>query len=407
MKYDVIVVGARCAGSSLAMLLARAGTRVLLVDRTTFPSDTLNGHYIHPAGVRSLERWGLLDRVLSPGSARPVREVHMDFGSTAFTGHLGWPDGQPAFSIAPRRHRLDALLVDAAAEAGVEVRQSFYVADLLREGERVVGITGHGVDGQAVEERAEIVVGADGLRSIVATQVGAPAYEAIPAHTCIYYSHWADLTTSGLEICPRPGRYALTFPTDAGLTCVAVGWRHAEFGRVRTDVEAEFLSALERRPPTWPPACEPRGAWSRSAAQPTCPCTCACRSGRAGRSSATPAAASIPLQEKASPMLSATPACLADAIHTGLGGTRPLDETLSQYRRRRDAEVMPIYHYTAQRARLEPLALDQARLISALADNQAAADRFVGLTAGTTAFDDFFSPANIRGLVGQSADRAA
>ena len=98
---------------------------------------------------------------------------------------------------------------------------------------------------------------------------------------------------------------------------------------------------------------------------------------------------------------------LADAIYAGLGGSRPLDETLVEYQRQRDAAVMPVYRYTAQRARLELLSLEQTRLISALAHNQAAADRFVGFTVGTTALDDFFSPAKIGDLVGRSADRAA
>jgi flavin-dependent dehydrogenase len=406
MKYDVIVVGARCAGSSLAMLLARGGARVLLVDRANFPSDTLNGHYIHPAGVRSLERWGLLDRVLSPGSARPVRDVHMDFGSIAFTGHLGWPDGEDAFSVAPRRHRLDALLVDAAAEAGAEVRQAFYVADLLRDGERVVGIIGHGVDGQAVEEHAELVVGADGLRSMVAIRVGARAYETIPAQTCIYYSHWADLATTGLEIYLRPGRYALTFPTDAGLTCVAVGWRHSEFGRVRTDVEGEFLSALEAAPDL---AARVRAARRVEPFRGTADVPMYLRepSGPGWALVGDAGCRVDPITGEGITDAFRDAGLLADAIRGGLGGTRPLDEALNLYWRRRDAAVTPVYHYTAQRARLEPLTMEQTHLMSAVADNHAAADRFVGLTAGTTAFDDFFSPAHIRGLVGQAADRAA
>jgi flavin-dependent dehydrogenase len=406
VKYDVIVVGARCAGSSLAMLLARDGARVLLVDRATFPSDTLNGHYIQPAGVRALEQWGLLDRVLSPGSARPVRDVHMDFGSIAFTGHLGWPDGQPAFAIAPRRHRLDALLVDAAAEAGVEVRQGFFVADLLREGERVVGISGHGVDGQAVEDRAEIVVGADGLRSIVATRVEAQSYEAIPAETCAYYSHWADLATRDLEVYLRPGRYVLTFPTDAGLTCVAVGWKHAEFSRVRADVEGEFLSALEAAPDL---AARVRAARRVEPFRGTAdlPMYLRVPFGPGWALVGDAGCRVDPITGEGITDAFRDAGLLADAIRDGLGGIRPLDETLVQYQRRRDAAVLPVYHYTAQRARLEPPTLDQARLISALAYNQAAADRFVGLTAGTTAFDDFFSPANVGALVGRPADRAA
>jgi 2-polyprenyl-6-methoxyphenol hydroxylase-like FAD-dependent oxidoreductase len=204
VKYDVIIVGARCAGSSLAMLLARDGARVLLTDRATFPSDTLNGHYVHPAGVRSLQRWGLLDSVLTPGGPRPVHTGRMDYGSIMFTGKFVWPDGQRGFAIAPRRHRLDMLLVEAAARAGVEVRQAFPVDDLVWDGERVVGIRGRRRDGDEVEERADVIVGADGLHSVVASKVAAQAYEVQPAQTCAYYSHWADMPPAGLEIWLRP-----------------------------------------------------------------------------------------------------------------------------------------------------------------------------------------------------------
>ena len=121
------------------------------------------------------------------------------------------------------------------------MRQAFHVADLLRDGERVVGISGHGVDGQAVEERAEIVVGADGLRSIVATHVEAQSYEAIPRRRASTTAIGQNSPRLASKSTCGPGRYVLTFPTDAGLTCVAAGWRRAEFSRVRTDVEAEFV----------------------------------------------------------------------------------------------------------------------------------------------------------------------
>ena len=139
--YDVIVVGARVAGSSLARLLAQRGARVLLVDRARFPSDTLNGHYIQAAGTRYLARWGLLDRVLTDAAA-PVRRHRLQFGPVELEGQLAWPDGEPAVGLAPRRHRLDALLLAAAAEAGVEVREAFPVLELVWEDDRVVGIRG-------------------------------------------------------------------------------------------------------------------------------------------------------------------------------------------------------------------------------------------------------------------------
>src|SRR5262245_2557284 len=115
--YDAIVIGARCAGSPAAMLLARKGWSVLLVDRATFPSDTVSTHSIHPPGVSALKRWGLLDRFVATGC--PALDTYaFDFGPVVLAGRPGRPDSPVAY--APRRTVLDKLLVDAAAEAGVE-----------------------------------------------------------------------------------------------------------------------------------------------------------------------------------------------------------------------------------------------------------------------------------------------
>ena len=114
-QYDVIVVGARCAGSSTAMLLARSGYRVLVVDRSTFPSDTISTHLIHPPGVAALQRWGLLDRVIATGCP-PIGTYSFDFGPFSISGSPGTPDSPVAYG--PRRTVLDQLLVEAAAESG-------------------------------------------------------------------------------------------------------------------------------------------------------------------------------------------------------------------------------------------------------------------------------------------------
>src|SRR5205823_282312 len=117
--YDVIVVGARCAGSPTAMLLARSGHRVLLVDRATFPSDTLSTHVLHPPGVAAMHRWGLLERLRATGCP-PIDTYAFDFGPVTLAGAPGTPDSPIAY--CPRRTVLDALLVDAASESGAEVR---------------------------------------------------------------------------------------------------------------------------------------------------------------------------------------------------------------------------------------------------------------------------------------------
>src|SRR3954451_119478 len=123
--YDAIVVGARCAGSPTAMLLARKGYRVLVVDRATFPSDTISTHLVHPPGVAALRRWGLLEQLKATGCP-PIDTYSFNFGPFTISGAPGTADSPVAYG--PRRTVLDKLLVDAASEAGAEVREGFTVS---------------------------------------------------------------------------------------------------------------------------------------------------------------------------------------------------------------------------------------------------------------------------------------
>src|SRR5262245_19189331 len=107
--YDAIVVGARCAGSPTAMLLARKGYRVLLVDCATFPSDTVSTHMVHPPGVSALARWGLLDRLAATGCPS-IDTYTFDFGPFELSGASGTADAPVAY--CPRRTILDQLLID-------------------------------------------------------------------------------------------------------------------------------------------------------------------------------------------------------------------------------------------------------------------------------------------------------
>src|SRR5947209_14443408 len=126
--YDVIIVGARCAGSSSALLLARKGYKVLLVDRSIFPSDlAFSTHYIHQAGIGRLKRWGMLDNVVRSGCP-PITTFRFDFRTFALTGSPPAADGMQE-AYAPRRKVLDSILVNAAATAGAELRTAFSVND--------------------------------------------------------------------------------------------------------------------------------------------------------------------------------------------------------------------------------------------------------------------------------------
>ncbi|MEA3184029.1 MAG: hypothetical protein QOJ74_506, partial [Ilumatobacteraceae bacterium] len=162
-QYDAIVVGARCAGAPTAMLLARKGYKVLLVDRAGFPSDTVSTHVIHAPGIAALRRWKLLDQALASGCP-PIDTYSFDFGPFTISGVPRPADGSSA-AYAPRRTVLDKILVDAAAAAGVEVREHFSVEDVMVEDGVVVGIRGHGNGAPTVTERARVVIGAVGRNS--------------------------------------------------------------------------------------------------------------------------------------------------------------------------------------------------------------------------------------------------
>src|SRR5688500_12770128 len=127
-RYDAIVVGARCAGSPTAMLLARKGYKTLVVDKAAFPSDTISTHLIHPPGVAALQRWGLLDRVVATGCPA-IDTYSFDFGPINLSGSPGTSEAPVAYG--PRRTVLDKILVDAASEAGAEVREEFIVEEVL------------------------------------------------------------------------------------------------------------------------------------------------------------------------------------------------------------------------------------------------------------------------------------
>jgi hypothetical protein len=239
--YDAIVVGARCAGSPTAMLLARAGHRVLLVDRAELPSDTLSTHFIHPSGVARLKRWGLLPRIAAAG-APPIPHYTLDVGPFALRGTPPPIDGvSDAYCL--RRTVLDHILAGEAAAAGAEVRLGFPVDGLVTEDGRVTGIRS-----RDRTERARIVIGADGMNSLVARGVGAEAYDEAGTLTCAYYTYWSGVEMPGAELYVRDGNAVIAAPTNDGLVVTIVFWPNEAFHRVRADVEGAFMAALDLAP---------------------------------------------------------------------------------------------------------------------------------------------------------------
>jgi 2-polyprenyl-6-methoxyphenol hydroxylase-like FAD-dependent oxidoreductase len=229
------------------MLLARKGYRVLLVDKASFPSDTISTHIIWPHGAEALDRWGLLDRVAATGCPPIARNMVFDVGPLALKGGVTNTNGGRG-GLCPRRIVLDKLLVDAAVESGVELRENFTVEELLVDGDRVAGIKGHGRNGGSVEERAKMIIGADGVHSFVARAVGAEEYDTLPPLATFFYSYFSGVGAEDIEQYVGEYQGAAYFPTNDGLTIVAAVWPAKRFQEIRTDIEANVMGVHRQLP---------------------------------------------------------------------------------------------------------------------------------------------------------------
>lgn len=238
-SHDVVIVGARAAGAATALLLARAGHDVLVVDRARYGSDTLSTHALMRGGVLQLERWGLLDRIVAEGTP-PVHRVTFDYGGAPVVIDIPTP------LYAPRRTVLDRVLVDAARQAGADVRFGVDVTGVRFDGEgRVRGVSARDADGAAVGYDATLTVGADGARSRVARAVGAPTTTAAAHAAASIYGHYTDVPADGYEW--NYGAHAASgaIPTNDGRTVVFVGASSERFHReLRWDRPAAMRSLL-------------------------------------------------------------------------------------------------------------------------------------------------------------------
>jgi flavin-dependent dehydrogenase len=394
--YDVIIVGARVAGSATAMLLARRGLSVLVLDRATFPGDTLSTHQVQVPGVARLARWGVLDQILAPGTPA-TRSVRFDQGEAVITGRFPEYDGAD-FMCSPRRTLLDKVLVDAARAAGAEVRENFTVDELLQDNGAVTGVRGREKGAPVVTEQGRLVIGADGKHSLVAGAVRARAYRAKPPQSLAFYTYWEGVPVTGGAMYGRPGCALGAWPTNDGLLMTYLAWPIARFSEFRQDVEGNFLRTLDAV-----------GLGERI------------RAGRrAERFRGTPDLPSYfrqpygpgwalvgdagllldPITGQGIGHAFRDAELLADAVADGLGGIRPLDQALGQYHRARDKAARPMYDFTARIAALNPPAPAEIALFQALSQRQEDSDAFFGALTGAVPLREFMSPKNIIRLVG-------
>jgi 2-polyprenyl-6-methoxyphenol hydroxylase-like FAD-dependent oxidoreductase len=394
--YDAIVVGARCAGSPTAMLLARKGYRVLLVDKATFPSDTMSTHFIRLPGVARLKHWGVLDKVIA-SHCPPIATFTIDLGPFALVGTPP-PVEDITMFYAPQRTVLDKILVDAAVAAGAELREGFLVEEILRDGDRVTGIQGRGPDGRSVKEQARLVIGADGMRSLVARSVQAPTYQAKPALTCAYYSYWSGVPLAGTEVYMRPHRMFITFPTNEKLTCIYVAWPISEFHTVRADIAGNFLKALDLAP-QFAERVRQGKQEERFVGTADLPNFFRKPYGPGWALVGDAGYHKDPFLGQGIMDAFRDVELVTEAIDTGWSGRRSIEEALAGYERQRNERALPLYAYDTQRASMEPPPPEMQQLFAALQGNQEQTNRFFGLAEGTTSFSEFFSPENIQRIM--------
>jgi 2-polyprenyl-6-methoxyphenol hydroxylase-like FAD-dependent oxidoreductase len=398
--YDAIVVGARCAGSPTSMLLARRGYRVLLVDKASFPSDTISTHILWPHGAALLSGWGLSSALEATGVPPICRPMTFDVGPFALRGTIAANDGRGGF--CPRRTVLDNLLLHGAAASGVEVREAFTVESVVFDGDTVVGIRGRHRGGPIVEERARLVIGADGVHSLVAKHVRAPEYDRRPVGACAYYSYFSGVEQDDIELYVREGCALGGAPTSDGLHLVMVNWPTREFAAVRSDIDGHVQRALAlaphfaarvnngRREETWYGTAGVPNYFRKPYGK-----------GWALVGDASYCRDPITAQGMSDAFIDAEQ--VVDAIDAGLAGRRDLEPALAAVEAARNERVRPMYDFTNELAALDPPPTPMQELFAALHNNQEATNAFLSAITGAEPLGIFMSPDNLRRVVGTAA----
>lgn len=397
--YDVIVVGARCAGSSVAMLLARRGHRVLVLDRNSFPSDRIaSTHMVWHSGVEHLSRWGLLDRLRATGCP-PMRNFNLDLGELVLTGHAPPADGS-AEAYAPRRYVLDDVLLTAAREAGAETRTRCTVRELVLHGGRVTAVRYSDERGTTHEERAPLVIGADGERSTVARLAGAVSYDVQGRIGGTIWGYFSGLPIDDMEFYARPGRMVYAWRTNDDLTVAGICFPFGDFRGALGDRGSTMPAELDALAPTFGErvrAATRVSRWRTGCATSFCRTAAGkgwCLLGDAGLTMDPITAAGITNAFRDASLL-------AETVDEGLAGD--LDSSLATFQDRRDALSVPLYQFTSEMARLAPPTQETIDFFAGLHQSQQDTDRYFGVFAQTVPVSEFFAPENVQRISAAAA----
>jgi len=404
--YDAIIMGARCAGSPLAMLLARRGYRILVVDKARFPSDKISTHMVWPPGVAALHRWGIWGQVAKCNPAL------MDTGAVTIpAGKLvgPWHDVEGVnYTLGLRRFKLDAVLVQAARDAGAEVREGIAVTSLLGDNGRVTGI--EAIDrssGRRFREHAKIVVGADGSQSYVAAAMGAETYDTAPVLTANLFAYFADMAAprNVIEIVTEPPREHLVVPADDDLTVVNLIVSREIADDYRQDTHRKFYEAFDKVPELGERVRNARlvskvyryTALPNFYRKPFGPGWALV--GDAGHSRDP-----ILAQGMHEAFLDAE--SLADALDDGFSGRESLEESLQRHEKQRNARTWHTYRLCLQAAQFHLPSMERSRrFLGVLRDDPELIGEYRGLIAGSTDPLEFNRKLRERCAVSDSAAR--
>ena len=363
----------------------------------TFPSDMMSSHFIHAYGIARLARWGLLPGLLATGCP-PVSRLASDWGAIRLTGTP--PPYEGIDFGCPRRIVLDQILLKAAIDAGAHVEEATGVTGLLTDGDRVTGVRLRRQGGRPVDVTARYVVGADGMRSFVARTVGAAEYDTIPSLTTTFLTYFENLPMDRLLIHWRPGRCVPAIPTNDGLTVVLCGWSHNEWRKYRSDVEGNYFDAIYTH-------ASPEFAERVRDARRVERIIGTHHSPNFFRKPYGPGWALVgdagyhkdPVTALGISDAFRDVELVSDALDEVLTGVRTEEEAFGHYERRRNELAKPVFDYTIEQARYEPLGKLSTLVLQSLVDNEEARNRFFGVLAGSVHPSEFSSLTNTASLL--------
>jgi flavin-dependent dehydrogenase len=301
-----------------------------------------------------------------------------------------------------RRTALDKILVDAAVAAGAELRERFSVTAILTENGRFTGIRGHSRGGRTIDEKARVVIGADGLHSLVARTAVAPEYRTRPAITCWYYSYWSGIRTNGVQAYLRERCMSILAPTNDGLTLVLTLWTHDQFHEIRSDIEGNYLRTL-RQVPEVGAFLEGGRREERLRGMADVPNFFRKPYGPGWALVGDAGYHKDPVTAQGITDAFRDAELLSDALDSGFSGNRNMEQALQEYEQKRNDAVSEMYEFTCAMASLETPNAEMRQFHQALLRDQQAMDSFFGCLAGTVSSSEFLSPENRQKIIDAAA----